>query len=108
LGLLLGIMSFIIVVRKNLSARRREIELYRTLGFTDRKVERLLYRENLLVPLYAIAVGVVASLVSVSITFANVGIWIWLLASLFTFFFVTFVLIFVRKAVRKEVRISKN
>ncbi|MDR1380003.1 MAG: ABC transporter permease, partial [Tannerella sp.] len=55
LGLLLGIMSFIIVVRKNLVARRREIRLYRTLGFTDEKTGQILYRENVAVPLYAIA-----------------------------------------------------
>ena len=34
LGLLLGILSFIIVIRKNLAMRRDEIRLYRVLGFT--------------------------------------------------------------------------
>ncbi len=99
LGLLLGIMSFIIVVRKNLSARRREIDLYRTLGFTDRKIELLLYRENLLVPLYAIAVGVVSSFVGTSISFMNTGVWLWLTALVFTVLFAACVIIFVRKSV---------
>ncbi|MDR1730389.1 MAG: ABC transporter permease [Prevotellaceae bacterium] len=102
LGLLLGIMSFIIVVRKNLSARKYEIDLYRTLGFPDNKIEQMLYRENLIVPLYAIASGVISSLISVSITFMNAGIWIWLLAFLFTVLSIVCVVIFVRKSVRRE------
>jgi len=100
LGLLLGIMSFIIVVRKNLSMRRREIDLYRTLGFTDSKIEQALNRENLFVPLYAIITGVVSSLVGVSISFMNTGIWVWALALFFTVFFVACTIVFVRKAVQ--------
>jgi putative ABC transport system permease protein len=100
LGLLLGIISFIIVVRKNLTMRRKEIDLYRTLGFTDSKIEQTLYRENLFVPLYAIATGVICSLVGASISFMNTSLWIWLTAFVFTLFFVTCVLIFVKKSVK--------
>ena len=104
LGLLLGIMSFIIVVRKNLSTRRREIDLYRTLGFSNNKIEQTLYKENILVPLYAIAIGVISALVGVSISIANTGIWVWLTAFLFTLFFIGCVVVFVRKSVKKEVQ----
>ncbi len=104
LGLLLGIVSFIIVVRKNLSMRRKEINLYRMLGFTDHKIEQTLYRENLFVPLYAIATGVLSSLIGVSISFMNTGIWIWFLAFLFTLLFVFCVVVFVRKSVRAEIQ----
>ena len=104
LGLLLGIMSFIIVIRKNLVMRRKEITLYRTLGFTDEKISRTLYRENILVPLYAIATGVVSSLVGISISFPNIGLWIWLMAIGFTVFFVLCVIIFVKKSVDMEIR----
>lgn len=107
LGLLLGVMSFIIVVRKNLVMRRGEIELYGTLGFTKEKIEHILYKENILVPLYAIVTGVVSSLVGVSLGFANAGVWIWLMVLFFTLFFIACVLIFVRRSVRNEVRKSK-
>ncbi len=100
LGLLVGIMSFIIVIRKNLAVRRREIDLYRTLGFTDKKIEQILYKENLFVPLYAIATGVISSLIGVSITFMNAGVSVWLLVFLFTLFFVVCVTVFVRRSVR--------
>ena len=106
LGLLLGIMSFIIVVRKNLTVRREEINLYRTLGFTDHNIEDTLCRENLIVPLYAIAAGVVSSLVGVSIRFMNTGIWVWCMALIFTVFFIGCVVVFVRKSVRNEVQRS--
>ena len=108
LGLLLGIMSFIIVIRKNLTMRRKEINLYRTLGFTDNKIEETLCRENLIVPLYAIATGVISSLVGVSIRFMNTGIWVWFMALLFTIFFVGCVIVFVRKSVRYEIQRSKS
>jgi len=100
LGLLLGIMSFIIVIRKNLSARHSEIDLYRTLGFPDSKIEQTLYKENLLVPLYAIAVGVTGSLIGVGINLLNIGIWIGISAFLFTVLFVACIVVFVGKEVR--------
>lgn len=103
IGLLLGIMSFIIVVRKNLAMRRNEIELYRTLGFPKRTIASILYKENAIVPLYAIVTGVISSLVGISINFMNTGIWIWLMALLFMLFFIVCVIIFVRKSVHSEI-----
>jgi len=107
LGLLLGIMSFIIVVRKNLAMRRNEIELYGTLGFTKEKIAHILYKENILVPLYAIATGVISSLIGVSLSFMNTGLGIWLIALLFTFFFIVCIIVFVRKSVYTEVMKSR-
>jgi len=100
LGLLLGIMSFIIVIRKNLSARRNEINSYKTIGFTDYKIEQILYKENILVPLYAITTGIISSLIGVNIRFMNTGIAVWLTAFLFTLLFIGSVIIFVRKSVK--------
>lgn len=104
LGLLLGIMGFIIVIRKNLLMRHSEINLYRILGFEDHKIEQALYQENLLVPLYAIFTGVVSSLVGVSLSFMNTGLWVWLTAFLFAIFFVGCVIVFVRKSVRNVMK----
>jgi putative ABC transport system permease protein len=56
-GLLLGIFSFIIVVRKNLVARAKEIALYRSLGFNEKRILNILYKENITVPLFAILTG---------------------------------------------------
>ena len=70
LGLLLGIFSLMIIVRKNLTAQASTIRQYRAMGFGDRLIQHLLLRENLLVPLYAVAVGATGSVISIS---ANIG-----------------------------------
>ena len=70
LGLLLGIFSLMVIVRKNLAARTATIRQYRAMGFSERLIGQLLFRENLLVPLYAVCVGAVGSAISIS---ANVG-----------------------------------
>ena len=70
LGLLLGIFSLMIIVRKNLTAQTATIRQYRAMGFSSCQISQLLLRENLLVPLYAVAVGATGSVISIS---ANVG-----------------------------------
>ena len=70
LGLLLGIFSLMIIVRKNLTAKAATIQQYRAMGFSDKLIGHLLLHENLLVPLYAILVGAIGSVISIS---ANVG-----------------------------------
>ena len=70
LGLLLGIFSLMIIVRKNLAAQGNTIQQYRAMGFSEPLIKRMLFRENLLVPLYAVGVGAIGSVISIS---ANVG-----------------------------------
>ncbi len=107
IGLLLGIMSFIIVVRKNLTMRRREIDLYRTIGFADDRIEEILYRENLSVPLYAVITGVVSALAGVSGGFTHIGLWIWVMAFVFTLIFITCIVLFVKREVRQSLHRTK-
>ena len=101
LGLLLGIFSFIIVVRKNLLARTKEIILYRSLGFDEKRIFNLLYRENIIIPVCAIFVGVFGSLFGVIFGFGNVSVGIWTLAGLFLVGFVFCVMWFVKSSVRE-------
>jgi putative ABC transport system permease protein len=61
LGLLLGLVSLLIVIRKNLAARRSEIQLYHTLGFPSEAVAGMLRREQLVVPLLAVVAGMAGS-----------------------------------------------
>ena len=70
LGLLLGIFSLLIIVRKNLTAKTATIQQYRAIGFSDSLIQNILLRENLLVPLYAVTVGATGSVISIS---ANIG-----------------------------------
>ena len=70
LGLLLGVFSLMIIVRKNLTAQTATIQQYRAMGFDAPIIQDILLRENLLVPLYAVLVGATGSVISIS---ANVG-----------------------------------
>ncbi|KAA6327982.1 hypothetical protein EZS27_023078 [termite gut metagenome] len=96
LGLLLGIMSFIIVVRKDFVSRREQISLLHSLGFTNTRIEKLLVKENRIVPLYAIVTGVLGSLTGVVSGLLNVSIWIWLTTILLTALLTLCVIAFVR------------
>jgi putative ABC transport system permease protein len=87
-----------------MSARRKEINLYKTLGFTDDKIEQILYRENLLVPLYAIATGVISALTGAGVNYMNTGIWVWIMALLFTIFFVFCTMLFIKNTIRNEIK----
>jgi putative ABC transport system permease protein len=104
LGLLLGIFSFIIVVRKNIIARLKEITLYRSLGFDEKRMVNLLYKENILIPLCAILIGALGSLLGVSAGFGNVNIGIWGLVAVFLVIFILCVMVFVKVSVRNYLR----
>lgn len=103
LGLLLGLMSFIIVIRKNLVMRAEEIRLYRMLGFPDRVIGRMLYTENVLVPLYAIATGMTAAFVSVNTHGLHAGKSVSALAVALATVLTGCVILFVRRLVRQEI-----
>ncbi|GHV67165.1 hypothetical protein FACS1894199_12080 [Bacteroidia bacterium] len=100
LGLLLGIMSFVIVVRKDLEAKREQIALYRALGFPIKKIGQLLQKEAMLVPLTAIFVGALASLLSLSGGLSQVGVWVWMTVVSVLFLLVLGVILFIRRAIK--------
>ena len=73
LGLLLGIFSLIIIVRKNLAAQSASIRQLRSMGFSELSISQLLLHENLLVPLFAVCVGATGSVISISTNIGGVG-----------------------------------
>jgi putative ABC transport system permease protein len=103
IGLLLGIMSFVIVVRKSLAMRHDEAALYKALGFTNKKIVQILCRENLIVPLYALAAGILSALAGVGVSYMNAGVGVWFMALLFTALFVSCLLLFVKQSVKSHV-----
>ena len=95
LGLLLGLASLLIVIRKNIAARQQETELYKTLGFSTDSIVRMFRREQSIVPLYAIFTGTTGSLISISANARGVSpsIWFFALALLLLLLFTTMVII---------------
>lgn len=104
IGLLLGVVSFVIVCRKNLLGRKIEIELYRTLGFSSKEIQKIQYRENIIVPLYALAAGVGSALVGVGASFLNVSLGLWLMAVGFAALFVGVLRRFVRITIKNQIQ----
>nr|WP_262896390.1 ABC transporter permease [Carboxylicivirga marina] len=103
IGILLGIMGFGIIVRKNLSVRQYEIKMNAQLGFNKQKTEALLFRENMLIPLYAIITGLISASISIGANFIHVDSSTWITAFTLAALFVLCILVFVKKVVRTVV-----
>jgi putative ABC transport system permease protein len=100
LGLLLGIFSFVIVVRKNIVSRKKEITLYRSLGFKEKRLFDLFFKENIIIPLSAILTGALGSIMGISMGFGNVSIWVWALTLVLLSVFILCVLLFIKGSVK--------
>ena len=103
IGMLIGIFSFIIVVRKNLLQRKNDLKLYQALGYSRERLESQLYRENIIVPLFAIGVGALAAVISVIDRLSNASLSVWATAIFFTFLFVALVLWQVKVEVKRMI-----
>jgi putative ABC transport system permease protein len=103
IGMLIGIFSFIIVVRKNLLQRMNDLQLYQALGYSRERLESQLYHENIIVPLFAIGVGAVAAVISVIDRLSNASLSVWATAIFFTFLFVALVLWQVKVEVKRMI-----
>ena len=99
LGLLLGIVGFAIVLRKDLLSRKEQVRLCRSLGFPNRRIARLLIAENLIVPLYAIGTGMAGALAGVSAGVARVSAGVASTAVTLALLLTIGLVVFVRKTV---------
>lgn len=77
IGLLLGIVSFTLGVRKRLQTKRKDILLMRSLGFPDMEIILLLKKENTPAPTIAVLLGLGAAIVSVVVSFGAISPWTW-------------------------------
>ena len=102
IGLLVGIFSFVIIIRKNLAMKDKDIQLYNMLGYPRETVERWLFNEHVIVPLYAIFIGVTGAMLSAGAGFMNVTWSTWLLCLAFSALLVMSVIYFVRKMVTNK------
>lgn len=76
-GLLLGIMSFALGVRKRLQTKKKDILLLRSLGFSDSAISSLLKKENTPAPTIAVLIGLGAAVLSVVVSFGAIPPWTW-------------------------------
>ena len=100
IGLLLGLVSFFVIVRKNLAARRPDLEQFAVLGMGEKTAEDLLKRELQPIPLGAIGLGVSGALVSILASFGSVPLLIWILTTVVTALLLGLVSLAVNKAIK--------
>lgn len=100
-GMLLGILSFVVVIRKNLLVRRNDVQLYQSIGYSQERIQAQLFHENIPLPLYAVASGTLAALLSTCYNFGSNDVWTWLQAMVFALMFVGAVGWFVKRACHK-------
>lgn len=74
LGLLLGIFSLIVIVRKNLAASQQTICQLQAMGFRCLLIRRIMWCENAVIPLFAMFTGAIGSVISISANIAGAGI----------------------------------
>ncbi|MGE4569530.1 MAG: FtsX-like permease family protein, partial [Bacteroidales bacterium] len=79
LGLILGFLGMTLIVRRNMAGRGNELATLLALGFSKREIKGLYRTENLLIPLYAVTMGTLSSLLAVVPTAANAPSGIWMM-----------------------------
>lgn len=84
IGLVIGIVSFVIGVRKRLSRKKEDISLMRALGYPDSETAASLVRENTLLPTAAVLLGFLSAVVSVISSFGAISPWTWLICIITT------------------------
>lgn len=100
LGLLLGVMSFVVVVRKDLASQREQIRLYRSLGFPEKRIAGILSAGSRTIPLGAMLFGLLGSLVVAGEGIRYVGLWIWLTSGLLALLLAVCVVVFIHQSVK--------
>ena len=103
IGLLLGLFSFMIVVRKNLTRSRQDIRYYLLLGFPLQKMAGMLFRENVLVPRLAVLTGLSGAVFGIGRQIAAVGIWVWVGAAFVTVLLLWMSGLFIRRQIQDTI-----
>jgi putative ABC transport system permease protein len=76
-GLLIGLFGMLLIIRRGLLDRAGERSTLSAVGFETVTIQRQLFRESMLVPLYAIVAGTLASLVAVASAIPAVSLFTW-------------------------------
>ena len=108
IGLLLGIFSLVIVVRKSLTRDRANIQNMLLMGFQKSSLQRILYRENVVTPIYAISTGFIGAIIGIGEQCANVNIIIWLSALLIAIILLYLTSKFINNEVAKAITFAEK
>lgn len=108
IGLLLGIVSFLVGVRKRLASRKNDILLMRSLGYTDSVISTLLSRENKIMPVLSVLLGFISAIASVMVSFGAISLWTWGICIFVTLFSILLTILSVDRMTVQTVANTKD
>lgn len=84
IGLMIGIFSLIVVIRKTLARQSDNTRLMLLLGYSPSAIKAILYKENSFAPMCAIVIGVVGAVMGIGTQWRAVSPIIWASAGVIT------------------------
>ena len=108
IGLLLGIFSLVIVIRKSLTHDRASIEYMLLMGFSPSSLNRILYRENVIAPICAILIGFIGSIIGIGTQYSAVSLIIWFSALIIVIILLYLTCKFIRREVSNAIASVQN
>ena len=108
IGLLLGIFSLVIVIRKSLTHDRASIEYMLLMGFSPSSLNRILYRENAIAPICAILIGFIGSIIGIGTQYSAVSLIIWFSALIIVIILLYLTCKFIRREVSNAITAAQN
>lgn len=65
LGVIIGTIGLGIILLRNMMDRKKELVLYKSLGFTHRQILKVIIYENLVLVLWAMMIGIVSAIIGI-------------------------------------------
>lgn len=103
LGLILGFLGMTLIVGRNMAGRRNELATLLALGYAKREIKSIYRTENLLIPLYAVTMGTLSSLLAVVPTAANAATGIWIMMGIIVGILLLSAIRFTRRVVDRTI-----
>lgn len=108
IGLLLGIFSLVVVVRKTLTRNSQHTRQMILMGYSTSTLQDILYRENAFAPQYAIVIGIVGAIIGIGAQWRAVSAIIWLGAATIAIILLYLSRKFIRNEISRAVETAKN
>jgi putative ABC transport system permease protein len=99
LGLLIGLFGMLLVIRQGITGRAAEVSTLLAIGFDAGFIRRQLFRESMIVPLYAVVAGTMAALVAVASAIPAVSLFTWTTMLVILILLIFIALFYTRKVV---------
>jgi putative ABC transport system permease protein len=101
LGLLIGLFGMLLILKKSLIDRTKEIATLSALGFDRATIAQQLFRESIFIPLYAIIVGTLFAFIAVISAVFSAGFLVWSSIFVTLFFLIVIAYFYTVRMIKK-------